>query len=154
MHLFAFSYLDLPALNAALNLTATLLLVAGYVLIQRRRETAHRRTMLAAFAVSGVFLVSYLAYHQLLYAHEGIRGRPFPGPEPMRTIYYALLISHVLPAAAVPFLAGMVIYYGYRDQRARHVRWARWTFPIWLYVSVTGVLVYVLLYRVYPPPAG
>lgn len=142
------TYLDLPALNAGLNSLAAILLVVGYLLIKARRETAHKRTMLSAFGVSIVFLVSYLTYHYLLRKYEGVPGRAFLGPEPIRTIYYAMLISHVVLAAAVPVLAGMTIYYGFRDERIKHVRWARRTFPIWLYVSVTGVLIYVMLYQV------
>jgi uncharacterized membrane protein YozB (DUF420 family) len=141
------TYRDLPTLNAALNSLATILLLVGYALIKQKRETAHKRTMLAAFGVSVVFLVSYLAYHQLLYAHEGIRGVPFTGPQPIRTAYYAMLISHVVLAAAVPVLAIGTIYYGLRDRRVKHVAWARWTFPVWLYVSVTGVVIYAMLYH-------
>lgn len=144
------NYRDLPTLNAALNALATVLLIVGYALIKQRRETAHKRTMLAAFGVSVVFLVSYLSYHQLLYMNEGIRGVPFTGPTSIRPAYYALLISHVLLAAAVPVLAIGTIYHGLRDQRAKHRAWARWTFPIWLYVSITGVVIYALLYHVYP----
>src|SRR5687767_12726595 len=99
------TYRDLPTLKAALNSLATVLLVVGYVLIKQKRETAHKWAMLAAFGVSSVFLVSYLAYHQLLYLHEGIRGVPFTGPQPVRGAYYAMLISHVVLAAAVPVLA-------------------------------------------------
>lgn len=146
------TYRDLPTLNAALNALSTILLVVGYLLIKGRRETAHKWTMLGAFGVSIVFLVSYLTYHQLLFANEGRRGVPFTGPQPIRTAYYAMLISHVLLAAAVPVLAVGTIYHGLRDHRAKHRRWARWAFPIWLYVSVTGVLIYVMLYHVYPEP--
>lgn len=152
--LVGFSYLDLPKVNAGLNALAALLLALGYVLIKRRREVAHQRVMLTAFAVSAVFLVCYLTYHQLLYLNEGIRGRPFTGPEPMLTIYRALLISHVLLAVAVPIMAVRVIWLGYRNERARHIRLARWTFPIWMYVSITGVVIYYLLYHVYPPAIG
>jgi uncharacterized membrane protein YozB (DUF420 family) len=144
------TYRDLPTLNAVLNSLATILLIVGYVLIKQRRETAHKWTMLSAFGVSVVFLVSYLTYHQLLYVNEGIRGVPFTGPQPVRTAYYAMLISHVVLAAAVPVLAVGTIYYGLKDRRAAHRRWAWWAFPIWLYVSVTGVLIYVMLYHVYP----
>jgi len=146
------NYRDLPTLNAALNSLSTILLIVGYVLIKQRRETAHKRTMLAAFGVSVVFLVSYLSYHQLLFLNEGIRGVPFTGPQPVRGAYYAMLISHVLLAMAVPVLAIGTIYTGLRDRRAAHRRWAKWTFPIWLYVSVTGVVIYVMLYHVYPSP--
>jgi uncharacterized membrane protein YozB (DUF420 family) len=146
------TYRDLPTLNAALNALSTVLLVVGYLLIKRRRETAHKWTMLGAFGVSVVFLVSYLTYHQLLFLHEGRRGVPFTGPQPVRTLYYAMLLSHVVLAAAVPVLAVGTIYHGLRDQRAKHRRWAWWAFPIWLYVSVTGVVIYVMLYHVYPEP--
>jgi uncharacterized membrane protein YozB (DUF420 family) len=144
------TYRDLPTLNAALNSLAAVLLVIGYVLIKQKREAAHKWTMFAAFGVSVVFLVSYLTYHQLLYVNEGIRGVPFTGPQPIRSFYYALLISHVLLAAAVPVLAIGTIYHGVKDNRLKHRRWAWRTFPIWLYVSVTGVVIYAMLYHVYP----
>ncbi len=130
-------------LNAALNATATVLLVTGYVLIRCRRELAHKRVMLSAFGVSAAFLVSYLIYH-------GIAGSVrFSGEGNVRYLYYTVLISHVLLAVTVPFLASGTIYLGLRDRRAAHRRLARWTFPIWLYVSVTGVVVYWMLYHLY-----
>lgn len=135
---------QLPAVNALLNTTATVLLVTGYALIKRGREVAHKRTMLAAFAVSCVFLASYLIYH------EKVGHVPFGGTGAARGIYLAILFSHIILAAAVPVLAITTIVLGLRDRRATHVRWARWTFPIWLYVSVTGVVVYVMLYHLYP----
>jgi putative membrane protein len=135
----------LPTVNASLNAVATVLLVAGYVLIKRRREVAHKRVMLTAFGVSMLFLVCYLTYHSLKTWHT-----VFGGPEPVRTIYFAILISHVLLAAAVPILAGRTIYLGLKDRRESHRRWAKWTFPIWLYVSVTGVVTYLMLYHLYP----
>jgi len=147
MHLAAFSVTDLPAVNASLNASATVLLVLGYVLIKLRREEAHKRTMLTAFAVSIVFLVCYLVYHR--YAGH-VR---FGGPSPVREFYYGLLLTHVVLAAAVPFLAVATIYLGLKDRRLAHRRLARWTFPIWLYVSVTGVVIYVMLYHLYPPVA-
>lgn len=140
------TYHDLPTLNAALNALATVLLVVGYLLIKGRRETAHKRVMLSAFGVSIVFLISYLTYH---YAAGHVS---FTGPEPIRTLYLGMLISHVLLAISVPVLAIGTIYHGYRDNRPKHRAWARWTFPIWLYVSVTGVVIYVMLYHVYPGP--
>lgn len=148
-----FTYRDLPSINAGLNALAGVLLVVGYVLIKQRRETAHKGVMLAAFGVSVVFLVCYLTYHQLLYVNEGIRGRPFRGPQPIYSLYIAMLISHVVLAAAVPVLALITIYHGYRDNRLKHRRIARWTFPIWLYVSITGVLIYVMLYQMNYPAA-
>lgn len=107
--------------------------------------------MLTSFAVSTVFLVSYLSYHQLLHATTGERGKPFEYPGvSVRYVYFTILISHVLLAASVPFLAITTIYFGLRDRRKSHRRWAVWTFPIWLYVSVTGVIVYLMLYHIFP----
>lgn len=141
----------LPAVNAALNATAGVLLVVGRQLIRRGRERAHRNVMLTAFAVSVVFLLCYLTYHQLLKVNTGAHGVAFTGPSPVREVYYGLLISHVVLAALVPILALRTIYLGLRDRREAHRRIARWTYPIWLYVSVTGVVIYVMLYQVYPP---
>jgi uncharacterized membrane protein YozB (DUF420 family) len=150
-----FTYRDLPAVNAVLNGLAGILLAFGYALIKRRRrETAHKRVMLAAFGTSVLFLISYLTYHTLLQTNEGVAGRKFAGPESVKPLYYLILITHVLLAAAVPFLAIAVIRFGYRDDRPRHIRWAKITFPIWMYVSITGVVIYVLLYVAYPPPVA
>lgn len=135
---------QLPALNASLNLLATVLLVTGYVLIRQHREAAHKRAMLAAFGVSTVFLVSYLIYHN---AAGHVR---FTGPQPARTIYLVILLTHIVLAALVPFLAVGTIYLGLAGRLAAHRRLARWTLPIWLYVSITGVVVYVMLYQLYP----
>ena len=134
----------LATTNAALNATATVLLIVGYRLIKARRETAHKWVMLSAFGVSVAFLACYLAYH------FQVGSVPFRGSGWIRPAYFAMLISHVLLAAAVPVLAGITIWRGLRNDRARHVRIARWTYPIWLYVSITGVLIYLLLYHVYP----
>jgi putative membrane protein len=136
----------LPAVNASLNATAGVLLVVGLLLIKARREVAHKFVMLAAFAVSMVFLACYLYYH----FHVG--SVKFTGPQPIRTVYYVILLTHVVLAATVPFLAGWTIYLGFADRRASHRRWANRTFPIWLYVSVTGVVIYLMLYHLYPPP--
>lgn len=135
----------LPTVNALLNLTATVLLVTGYVCIKRGKEQAHKQCMLAAFAVSAVFLVSYLIYHQ-----QAGHVR-FTGPPAVRTAYLAILFSHIGLAVTVPILAIGSIYLGLRDRRDAHRRWGKWAFPIWLYVSVTGVVVYVMLYVLYPP---
>jgi len=148
--LLAFGVGDLPAVNAALNALATVLLVAGYALIKGRRETAHKNTMLAAFGVSVAFLASYLTYHLT----PGNAMKKFGGPPPVSYVYYAILISHIFLAAAVPFLALATIYLGFRDRRIAHRRLARWTFPIWLYVSITGVAIYVMLYHLYPATTG
>lgn len=139
-----FSVSQLPALNAALNAASALLLVAGYLQIRARRVRWHRALMLAAFAASILFLTSYLTYH---YHAGSVR---FPGQGWIRPVYFAVLISHTLLAAAVPPLAALTLWRAWRGEFPRHRRLARWTFPIWLYVSVTGVVIYVLLYRLYP----
>jgi uncharacterized membrane protein YozB (DUF420 family) len=137
----------LATLNAALNATATVLLLVGYFLIRQHRETAHKRVMLAAFAVSVAFLISYLAYHVW---PVGAQSTPFGGSGPVRAFYYAVLISHIILAAVVPILAIVTIYLGLTDRRGYHNRLARWTLPIWLYVSITGVVIYWMLYHLYP----
>ena len=139
----------LPHINAALNALATLLLVIGYVQIKRRQEAAHKWTMLACFGVSAVFLACYLTYHFNI--PGGSKRFPSYPPALVRYGYYALLLSHVLLAAAVPFLAVITIWLGLANRRVAHRKIAWWTFPIWLYVSITGVLVYLLLYQLYPP---
>lgn len=132
---------QLPALNAALNAASGILLLTGYGFIRARRERSHRICMLAAFLASTLFLVSYLTYH-------AIHGStPFTGTGMLRTVYFSILISHTLLAALVPPLAVLTIIAALRDRRSRHRRLARWTLPIWLYVSVTGVIIYGLLYR-------
>ncbi len=147
--------LQLPDVNATLNGVATVLLVLGYIQIKRRREASHKALMLAAFATSVLFLATYVVYH----AYAG--SKPFGGTGAVRGVYFAILISHIVLAAVVPFLAVRVIWLGLTDQRKKHNRLARWTFPIWLYVSITGVVVYWMLYHAYPaapvdpaPPAG
>lgn len=141
----------LPHVNASLNALATALLMLGYVQIKRQREIAHKWTMLACFAVSVVFLASYLTYHFNI--EGGSKRFPTYPPAAIRYSYYAVLLTHVILAAAVPFLAVTTIWLGLADRRAAHRRLARWTFPIWLYVSITGVVVYLLLYQLYPPAA-
>jgi uncharacterized membrane protein YozB (DUF420 family) len=132
---------DLPALNATLNFTAAVLLLCGYILIRNRRIVWHRRVMTAAFCVSILFLISYLIYH----AHVG--SVPYRKTGFLRTLYFTILITHTSLAATVPVLAPISLYRGWTTQYARHRRIARWTFPIWLYVSVTGVVVYEMLYQ-------
>ncbi|MGD9648107.1 MAG: DUF420 domain-containing protein [Pirellulales bacterium] len=138
------SVADLPTVNALLNATAAVLLVVGYWLIRQRREQAHKWVMLSAFGVSIVFLACYLVYHW------HVKHVPFTGPSGVRIVYLAILFSHVVLAACVPVLAIVTIWLGLSDRRAAHRRWARWTLPIWLYVSVTGVIVYVMLYHLWP----
>lgn len=132
---------DLPALNATLNSISAVLLATGYVFIRRRQWRAHMRTMIAALVSSTVFLVSYLVYH----AHVG--SKHFPGTGAARPIYFAILITHTVLAATVPFFAGFLVWNAWRRRFDRHRRIARWGLPIWLYVSVTGVVVYWMLYR-------
>jgi protein SCO1/2/putative membrane protein len=139
--------LALPAVNASLNGLATVLLLAGYAAIRGRRVQAHRRLMIAAFAVSTVFLACYLVYHYELHERTGASGRPFGGTGWIRPVYFAILISHVLLAMLVALLAPVTLTLGLRRDWPRH-RWiARVTFPVWVYVSITGVVIYLLLYH-------
>jgi uncharacterized membrane protein YozB (DUF420 family) len=130
----------LPAVNATLNAIAGTLLVCGYVMIRRGRVNAHRRFMLSAFATSALFLVSYVVYH------ANIGSRPYSGQGAMRVVYFAILIPHVILAAAILPLSIVTLTHALRERFDRHVPIARWTLPIWLYVSVTGVVVYLMLY--------
>jgi len=133
---------DLPAVNATLNAISAVLLVIAYVLIRQRRFIAHRNVMLCALVSSTLFLTSYLVYH---YHVGSVR---FPGHGAARTIYLTILATHTVLAATVPFLAAITVVRAFRRRYDRHRRIARWTLPIWLYVSVTGVVVYWMLYRV------
>jgi uncharacterized membrane protein YozB (DUF420 family) len=135
----------LPTLNAALNGTCALLLAVGYLFIRRRKVAAHRACMISAFVTSTLFLISYLTYHY----HVG--SRPFGGQGAIRTLYFTILISHTILAAAIVPLVLITLYRGLKGRFDRHVAIARWTLPLWLYVSVTGVIVYWMLYHLYPP---
>jgi putative membrane protein len=134
---------DLPFINACLNGVATVLLCAGFYFIKTKRIIAHRNCMITAFVVSCVFLVLYL-YHK----YAVLKGfhLTFPGPESLKIPYYVMLFSHIILAAVVPVLALMTINRGLKMKVELHKKIARWTLPIWLYVSVTGVLVYLVLY--------
>ncbi len=134
-----------PTLNAALNATATVLLVLGRLAIHRGDRDRHRRLMVAAFACSVLFLVSYLTYHTLV----GLRVT-YQGPDWGRLPYLAMLLAHTALAALVPVLALVTLVKGLRGNFASHRRWARVTFPIWLFVSITGVLVWLVLYVLTP----
>ena len=147
-------------LNAALNSLATVLLLVGLWRIRQRREDAHGRTMVAALGVSSAFLASYLIYHAIAgsvrFTHSG----------PIKTVYLSILASHIVLAVTVPFLAFAAVWFGMKALgwgafvslpveertrfRAKHLRLVRWAFPIWLYVSVTGVVVYAMLYHLWP----
>ncbi len=135
----------LPTLNALLNACAAVCLLAGRFAIARRQIAAHRAFMVAAFVVSVLFLSSYVVYH---FSTRVIT--PFAGTGVWRTIYYALLISHSVLAAIVPILAVITLWRAVRGNFRRHRSVARWTFPVWLYVSVTGVLIYAMLYHLFP----
>jgi uncharacterized membrane protein YozB (DUF420 family) len=143
-----------PGLNATLNGLSGLLLVVGYLAIRRRRVLLHETCMLAALVVSAAFLASYLYYH---FAVKGTVATRFADRNPDALVvvawaYYILLSTHTVLATAVAPLALITAYLGLAGRLRRHVRLARWTLPIWLYVSITGVVVYLMLYRLYPSP--
>ena len=136
---------DLPAVNATLNAISGILLCAGYLLIRARRIEQHRRCMIAAFTASALFLVSYVVYHaqvgSVRFTRQGL----------VRPLYFTILVTHVTLAAAVLPLAILTLSRGLQARYPKHRAIARWTLPIWLYVSVSGVVVYVMLYQLYPP---
>jgi uncharacterized membrane protein YozB (DUF420 family) len=133
---------DLPALNAILNSCATVLLLTGYALIRSGQRDAHRNVMIAALVCSTLFLTSYLIYH------AQVGSVKFQGTGAVRTLYLSILLTHTVLAAAVPVLAIITVVHAWRKRWAQHRRIARWTLPIWLYVSVTGVVVYWMLYQI------
>jgi protein SCO1/2 len=137
----------LPTINALLNSLATLLLLAGYMFIRRKQIIPHRNCMLSAFAVSILFLATYLTYHFGLHAYTGESSKKFPDLGFIRQVYYVILISHILLAVAVPVLAVTTLVQAGRQRWEQHRFWASITFPIWLYVSVTGVIIYWMLYH-------
>src|SRR5260370_22103038 len=139
------SYHSLAALNAILNGCATVLLLAGFVFIKLRWVRAHRACMISTFVVSTIFLSSYLLYH---YEVGNVR---FSGHGWVRALYFAILIPHVTLAGVIVPLALRTMWFALRGNFQRHRRIARWTWPLWMYVSVTGVIVYLMLYRLYPP---
>src|SRR5919112_5611495 len=134
----------LPHVNAGLNATSALLLACGYYFIRRRRVTAHLRCMIAALVVSCIFLASYLVYH---YNHGSTR---FTGQGYIRPVYFFILLTHTILAALIVPLIIVTLRRAWRGDFGRHRKIARWTFPLWLYVSVTGVVVYLMLYQFYP----
>ena len=142
---------NLPSVNATLNGTSALLLLAGYAAIRGRKIGIHKTCMLTALAVSAVFLASYLYYHFVV---RGGKPTAFMGEGAVRVVYFAVLGSHTLLAALTAPLAVITAYFGIRDRLEKHRRIARWTLPIWLYVSITGVVVYWMLYHLYPSSGG
>ncbi|OFV99014.1 MAG: hypothetical protein A3H28_07990 [Acidobacteria bacterium RIFCSPLOWO2_02_FULL_61_28] len=131
----------LPTLNAILNALSAIFLATGYVMIRQRRITAHKRCMVSALVTSSLFLVSYLTYH------FQIGSKPFTGQGPIRTVYFSILLSHTTLAAVIVPLVVMTVRRAWKGNFERHARIARRTLPLWLYVSVTGVVVYWMLYR-------
>lgn len=140
---------DIPALNALLNGLATVLMTVGFIFIKRGNRDAHRSCMLGAGVVSAIFLVGYVT-HKIL-----VRGvhTPFGGEGFIRSVYYVMLITHILLAISIAYLVPKTFALALKGHFERHKAWARWTFPIWFYVSVTGVLVYFFLYQWWPPAA-
>lgn len=136
------SVTDLPALNATLNGIAGAFLLLGFYFIRRGQIERHRRSMLAAFATSTLFLISYVIYH------ANVGSRPFTGVGPIRLVYFTILITHIILAAAIVPMALLTLKRGLVRDDARHRRIARITWPIWMYVSVTGVVIYVMLYQI------
>jgi len=134
---------DLPALNATLNAVSALCLTLGYVFIRRRDRVNHQRAMLTALGTSAVFLVSYVTYH------ANVGSKPFPGQGPIRVVYLTILLTHIVLAAVILPMALVTAARGLKGRFDRHVPLARWTLPLWMYVSVTGVVIYVMLYQLY-----
>ena len=132
---------QLPAINASLNATSAVLLLVGYGFIRQKQITAHRVCMSLALLVSMLFLISYL------YLHYNVGSTAFTGVGWVRPVYFAILVSHIILAAAILPLALTTVFHAVRGEFEKHRRIARWTFPIWLYVSVTGVLIYFMLYQ-------
>jgi putative membrane protein len=141
-----FSFSNLPLLNAVLNGISALLLSAGYVAIRRQNRLLHKRLMLSACVTSVLFLTSYLIYH------AQVGSRPFAAQGGVRIVYFAILISHTILAVVIVPLVLTTLYRAWKLQWERHRRIARWTLPLWFYVSVTGVVIYVMLYQLYPAP--
>ncbi|MFH5804146.1 DUF420 domain-containing protein [Alienimonas sp. DA493] len=137
----------LPTVNAALNGLAGVLLAVGLYFQRTGRIEAHKRAMLSALGVSAVFLACYLLYHAVLTGSTGLRGRPFEGEGVWRWIYFAILITHVVLAAVVPVGAFVAIWRALKGRFDKHVAVTRWLWPVWMYVSVTGVVIYGMLYH-------
>jgi uncharacterized membrane protein YozB (DUF420 family) len=141
---------DLPAIEATLNAVATVLITTGFVLIRKGNRSAHRACMLAAAVASALFLVFYVTYHALMRgAHT-----PFGGEGPIRWVYFVILWTHIPLAALIAFLVPRTFIFALKGNFDRHRAWARVTFPIWFYVSITGVLVYLFLYQWWPARAA
>ncbi|MEZ6044440.1 MAG: DUF420 domain-containing protein [Planctomycetaceae bacterium] len=138
---------QLPGLNAVLNGTATLLLLWGFIAIKQGKREAHKKIMLTTFFVSAAFLVCYLLYHAVLHHYTGSGSQKFEGTGIIRPIYFGILISHVLLAIVIAVMVPITMYRGLKEQWEQHRKIAKITFPLWLYVSVTGVIIYFMLYH-------
>jgi uncharacterized membrane protein YozB (DUF420 family) len=143
----------LPLVNACLNGLALVLLLVGFAFIRAKRIGAHRTAMLAAFTTSGLFLVTYVTHYVWRAAVKGGTHTKYNGEGLLAGFYYGMLISHIILAIAVPILAIMLIRLGLTKRYEAHKKIARYAFPIWVYVSITGVLIYLMLYPLNPPPA-
>jgi len=141
---------DLPMLNAILNSGAASFLLAGYVCIRRGRQTAHRNCMMTALALSALFLLSYVYYHYSMQRLHGEAHTRFVDPNWFRPIYLTILVTHLIGAIAIVPLVLVTVIRAWRERFDQHRRIARWTWPVWMYVSVTGVIIYLLLYQVFP----
>jgi len=137
---------DIPPLNATLNAVSTVLLTLGFVFIKRGNRGAHRKCMLSAGTVLAVFLIGYVTHKVLIHGMH----TPFGGEGAIRTVYYTMLISHIILAIAIAYLVPRTFALAIKGDFERHRAWARWVFPIWYYVSITGVLVYFFLYQWWP----
>jgi uncharacterized membrane protein YozB (DUF420 family) len=144
------SPLDLPPINALLNAVSAICLGMGYYRIRHGQPEAHRRWMLRAFWASVLFLVCYLTYHTYLAAYLKRGPTIFRDPAWFRPVYLAILLTHTVLAAVIVPMALVTVWHGLKANFDRHTRISRWTWPVWMYVSVTGVLIYVLLYLVFP----
>lgn len=140
---------DIPAINASLNGLATVLLSLGFIFIKSGNREAHRKCMISAVIVSAVFLIGYVGHKILV---QGVHT-PFGSEGTIRTVYYTMLISHIILAIAIAYLVPRTFLLAIKGDFDRHRAWARWTFPIWYYVSITGVLVYCFLYQWWPAEA-
>ncbi|MFM8470540.1 MAG: DUF420 domain-containing protein [Limisphaerales bacterium] len=148
------TYTDLPLINACLNGTSTVLLVLGWVHIRAGRKTPHRNCMIAALCTSAAFLTCYLYYHFRMQQEHGAAHTKFVNPPEFRPIYLTILFTHLVGAIAIVPLVLMTVSRAAKERFEAHKAVARWTLPIWLYVSVTGVVIYLLLYQVFPQAPG
>jgi len=144
------SFSDLPAVNASLNGLATVFLTLGYIFIKRGQRDAHRNCMIAAFITSTIFLACYLTYHEWLRRTTGGHGTPFAGQGWIRPVYFFILITHIILAVVIVPMILTTLYRAWKKNWEAHKRISRWTWPLWMYVSVTGVIVYLMLYQWFP----